>query len=219
MYSTIALSESFAACIRSSFTPIVAYQPFSSTSGVSGPGVLNWGAGMCLSLIRSKRNAAYMGLSMPVTQTSPSPCAACASPQEKSAPSCCTGRYRIEPFVMCRVVHVAAEGPRRHDHGLLRAGRADAHGAEEGLYGDDDVVLEVRVVAVGQVEGLEVSVGKILRQEPEAGYDRGPSPTLRADVQNLDRQHVPHLGASHRDGAGQRVEAVPVEARKDAGIE
>ena len=103
MCSTMALRESFAACIRSSFTPIVAYQPASSTRGVSGPGVWNWGAGMLLSLIKSKRKAAYMGHSMPVTQTSPSPWAAWASPQEKNAPACCTGKYRTEPWVRWRV--------------------------------------------------------------------------------------------------------------------
>ena len=78
--------------MRSGLTPIVAYQPISSTIGVRGPGVWNWGAGMLLSLMRSKRSVAYMEHSMPVTQTSPSPWAAWASPQEKSAPSWCTGR-------------------------------------------------------------------------------------------------------------------------------
>ena len=73
-------------------------------------------------------------------------------------------------------VHVAAERSRRHDHGLLGTGRADAHRAEEGLYRDDDVVLEERVVAVGQVEDLEVGVREILRQQPEAGYNGGPAP-------------------------------------------
>ena len=66
---------------------------------------------MLLPLIRSKRKAACMGHSMPVTQTSPSPWAAWASPQEKSAPACCTGRYRTDPFVRWRVSMLPPKGP------------------------------------------------------------------------------------------------------------
>ena len=59
---------------------------------MSGPGVRNWGAGIERPFCTLKRSAAYIGASMPVTQTSPSPCAAWASPQLKFAPSTCTGR-------------------------------------------------------------------------------------------------------------------------------
>ena len=60
--------------------------------GRERPGVRNWGAGRLPPFISPKRSAAYIGHSMPVTQTSPSPWAAWASPQEKSAPGACTGR-------------------------------------------------------------------------------------------------------------------------------
>src|SRR5918997_13691 len=110
MCSTIALKESLAACIRSGLTPIVAYQPAPSTLGVSGPGVANCGAGMFRSLCRSKRRVAYIGDSMPVTQTSPSPWAAWASPHEKRAPGTCTGRKSLLPFVMWRGVRLAPDG-------------------------------------------------------------------------------------------------------------
>jgi hypothetical protein len=35
------------------------------------------------------------------------------------------------------------------------------------------------------------------------------------DIQDLDRQYVARLGVRYRDGAGERVEAVPVETRED----
>ena len=50
-----------------------------------------------------KRRAPYIGDSRPVTQTSPSPWAACASPQLKSAPATWTGRYSVVPRVSWRV--------------------------------------------------------------------------------------------------------------------
>jgi hypothetical protein len=38
------------------------------------------------------------------------------------------------------------------------------------------------------------------------------------DIQHLDRQNVAGLGVPHRDGTGERVEAVPVEGVQDAGV-
>src|SRR5918999_4750097 len=171
MCSTTALGESLAACIRSSFTPMVAYQPASSTSGVSAPGVWNWGAGMLRPLIRSKRNAAYMGLSMPVTQTSPSPWAAWASPQEKSAPACCTGRYRTEPFVMWRVSMLPPNGPGGMTTGFSGPDGLTPIVPKKGSIGIAMSSLN-SVVTVDEVEDFEVGVGKVLGQKPEAGEDR-----------------------------------------------
>src|SRR5215203_6639691 len=218
MCSTIARKESLAACMRSSFTPMVAYQPASSTSGVSGPGVWNWGAGMLRPLIRSKRNAAYMGPSMPVTQTSPSPWAAWASPQEKRALQHAARAGVGWSPSWCGGVHVAAERSRRHDSRLLGARRAHAHRPEERLYGDDDVVLQERVIPVGEVEDLEVGVGEILGQQPEAWQYGGPAPACRMDIDDLDGQYVTGLGVGQRDGTREWVEAVPVEARENAGV-
>ena len=59
---------------------------------LSGAGVRNCGLGIDRPLCSVKRSAANMGASRPVTQTSPSPWQPCASPQEKSACSTCTGR-------------------------------------------------------------------------------------------------------------------------------
>src|ERR687895_1106876 len=168
MCSTIALKESFAACIRSSFTPIVAYHPASSTNGVSGPGVWNWGAGMLLPLIRSNLNAAYTGLSMPVTQTSPSPWAAWASPQEKSAPVCWTGRYNTEPLVMWRVSVLPPNGPGGMITGFSGPVGLTPIVPKKGSIGMAMSSLN-SVVTVDEVEDFEVGVGKVLGQKPEAG--------------------------------------------------
>src|SRR5919112_912547 len=115
-------------------------------------------------------------------------------------------------------IHVATERSRRHDSRLLGAGRTHAHRPEERLYGDDDVVLEERVIPVGQVEDLEVGVGKILGQQPEAWQHGGPAPACRMDIHDLDRQYVSRFGISHRDGPRERVETVPVEASEHASV-
>ena len=79
------------------------YQPPKSTLGVSGPEVWNCGAGIERPDSTLKRSAPYIGASSPVTQTSPSPWQPCASPQENSAPSTCTGRYSVVPATSWRV--------------------------------------------------------------------------------------------------------------------
>ena len=38
------------------------------------------------------------------------------------------------------------------------------------------------------------------------------------NIQDLDRQYVARLGVRHRDGPGERVEAVPVETLQGAGV-
>ena len=108
-------------------------------------------------------------------------------------------------------VHVAAEGAGRHDDGLLGAARADAHGAEERLDGDDDVVLEEGVVAALEVEDLEVRVGKSSARSPKPGMTAVQPQPDGVDVQDLDGEYVAGLCARHREGTGERVEAVPVE--------
>jgi hypothetical protein len=51
----------------------------------------------------SKRRVTAASTSIPVPQTSPSPCAKWTSPTEKSAPGTCTGRSNVEPAVSRRM--------------------------------------------------------------------------------------------------------------------
>jgi hypothetical protein len=112
-----------------------------------------------------------------------------------------------EPAALRKVagVHVAAERARGHDRRLHRIGGVYAHRPEEGLYGDNDVVLEMRVVAGGEVEDLEVRLGEVLLEQPEAGDDRRPAPPLGVDVEDLHLQDVAGLRTLNSDGASQRV--------------
>jgi hypothetical protein len=51
---------------------------------------------------------------------------------------------------------------------------------------DSDVVAERDRIAVREVEDLQVRVGEVLRQQPEAREDRSPAPALRLEVDDLD---------------------------------
>ena len=53
-------------------------------------------------LITSRRSVTAASISIPVPLTSPSPCAAWASPTESSAPGASTGNRSVAPSVRCR---------------------------------------------------------------------------------------------------------------------
>src|SRR4051794_40028228 len=98
---------------RSGPTPVVPYQPPRSTSRVSDPGGTWYCAlGIERPFCSVNRSAPYIGNSTPVTQTSPSPCAACASPQLNSAPSTWIGRDSVVPRVSCPGSLLPPEAPR-----------------------------------------------------------------------------------------------------------
>ncbi|HZA46160.1 MAG TPA: hypothetical protein VE568_12795 [Rubrobacter sp.] len=126
---------------------------------------------MILPLIRSRRSVAYLGHSMPVTQTSPSPWAAWASPQEKSAPSCCTGKHSRESLVMWRVSVLPPNGPGGMITGFSGPVGLTPIVPKKGSIGMAMSSLN-SVVTVDEVEDFEVGVGKVLGQKPEAGEDR-----------------------------------------------
>ena len=67
--------------------PVVASYPFASKCRVTGPGVVKRGVFSPAFFSSSKVSSTLIGLSIAVPQTSPSPCAACVSPSENSAPS------------------------------------------------------------------------------------------------------------------------------------
>ena len=108
-------------------------------------------------------------------------------------------------------VQVAAERSWRHHRLLARTRRAHAHGSEEGRDRDGDVVPQIRHVAAREIEDLQVRIGEVVRQQPEAGQDRRPAPALRMQVDDLDRERMAGLGAVDGDRASERVDTVPIE--------
>ena len=115
-------------------------------------------------------------------------------------------------------VQVAAERAGRHDRLRARARRADAHRAHERRQRDQDVLAEGRDVAAAEVEDAQVRLGELVGQQAEAGEDRRPAPAARVQVEDLDREGVAHLGALDVHRPGQRVDAVPVQARDHARV-
>jgi hypothetical protein len=113
-----------------------------------GPAVWYCGARIYRPFSSVKRSSPCIGASMPVTHTSPSPWAACASPQRKQRALDLDRQVaRRAPYELPRV-HVPAEAAGRHDGLLIRSGATDAHRPEEGLDRDPDVVAQVRELAV-----------------------------------------------------------------------
>jgi len=71
---------------------------------------------------------------MPLMQTSPSPCAACASPAEKSAPGFSTGRYNFAPPHSSRTSMLPPKGPAAACE-LTVFGWSDTHYPQNGRSG------------------------------------------------------------------------------------
>ena len=69
-----------------------------------------------------------------------------------------------------------------------------------------------------QIEGPQVGVREVIRQQTQPRQHGRPAPPLRVNVQDLDRQRVARLGAVDRDWPVQRVDAVPVKAGDHARV-
>ena len=67
--------------------------------------------------------------------------------------------------------------------------------------------------APAQVEGLQVGIGKVIRQGPEAGKDHAPAPVAGLQGHDVDTQRVSGTGAFDVQGSEQVVERGEVEAR------
>jgi hypothetical protein len=92
-----------------------------------------------------------------------------------------------------------------------RAGRAHPHGPEKRLERDHDVLAHIGDIAVREIEDPKIGVREVVGQQAQPGQDRRPAPALGVDIQNLDRERVPGLGALYPDRSGERVNAVPVK--------
>src|SRR5215467_3927393 len=79
--------------------PIVAWYPPTLIAALAA-GTRNLGAPSDR-LSSVNRRLPDSGASSAVTLTSPSPCAACGSPQENSAPGRCTGTHSVDPETKC----------------------------------------------------------------------------------------------------------------------
>ena len=78
--------------IKAGPIPMVTSYPCSSKCRDMGPEVVNLGKLSFMSFSTSNLTVTFMGLSIAVPQTSPSPWAAWASPMENNAPGTSTGR-------------------------------------------------------------------------------------------------------------------------------
>src|SRR5579884_559794 len=88
---------------RSGPTPVQTWWPESTWSAGSPAGRSNCGASTVTSFRTLRRRTTSIAVSIAVPQTSPSPCAACVSPSENSAPSTPTGRKSVTPGFRCFV--------------------------------------------------------------------------------------------------------------------
>ena len=73
------------------------------------------------------------------------------------------------PWVSCRVSMLPPNVPGGMIGLLSRAGRADAHRAEERLDRDGDVVAQIGDVAVARSKTRRYGVREVVREQAEAG--------------------------------------------------
>jgi hypothetical protein len=100
--------------------------------------------------------------------------------------------------------------------GSAGLGRGQADRARERLEGEGDTGGEVDAAAVTGARGLDArdvqpGLGELLGEQPEAGDDRRPAPVARAQLEDLDRQHVARLRVLHEHRSGDGVHAREVE--------
>jgi hypothetical protein len=68
-----------------------------------------------------------------------------------------------------------------------------------------------------ELSDLQVAIGKVVGQQPEAG-DRGrPAPVSVGEVEQVDLERVARLGPGDGDGTGDLVDPVEVESRERLG--
>ena len=154
---------------------------------------------------------------MPVTQTSPSPCAACASPQLKSAPGTCTGRYSVVPLTSWRVSMFPPNVP-----GGITSCAAAPTGQTPIVpkNGSTGIAMSSRRYA-----NLPSERSKMRRYGSGKSSGRRPAPGMIAvkPQPRVCRSRIstasvsPRLRALHRDRPRQRVHAIPVERRDRVG--
>src|ERR1700704_2159732 len=159
------------------------------------PGVLNCGSARARSLRTVSRKLVVEPISIALTHTSPSPCAPCASPTEKSAPSTSTRQVQRAAGHHLFDVDIPAGPTRRHCGVLAWLRNGQTHHPAERIERYADAVAQCPVRARRQIPGAQIRVGKIFRQQAEARQNRRPAMVCRADLQDVYLQHVTWLCA------------------------
>ena len=177
-------TASRAACIKIRPDPggdVVALRVEMPGDGARGPEARERRAAVCS--IRSNFKATRMGLSMAVPQTSPSPCAACVSPTEKSAPATSMGRNSSVPCAMSRTSMLPPDAARWNDAVLPGLGGRDPDRAGEGLQRHLAPAAEQRRRERLGIVSPDVQRGllELLGQQAEPRDVRRPAPSGRLE--------------------------------------
>ena len=166
------------------------------------------------SLRTVSRTSARIGVSIAVPHTSPSPWVAWPSPIENRAPAWKTGRNSVEPAIRWRVSML----PPCRSGGIVERGPVSGATPTSPQNGASGTLIPGQNSArsapgVSRVI-LQLAVGEVVGQQPEAGDRRRPAPVRRLEVEQIDLERVARLGAVDGDRAVDLVDAVEVERRE-----
>ena len=180
---------------------------------MTAPGVVKRGKASFSCLMRSSVTSTPIGLSIAVPQTIPAPCAGWVSPMERARDH----HRQVERGARGEVadVEVAAHAPGWDDGVVprLRWCRADGVGEELERHPRDVREERGREGARVAVPDLQVRVGELIGQQPEAPDVRRPAEARGVERLQRDLQHVPRLGPVDEDGPGDRIDQPEVEVR------
>ena len=149
---------------------------------------------------------------MPLMQTSPSPCAAWASPAEKSAPGFSTGRYSVAPLQSSRTSMLPPKMPGGRVRNSPSSAGATPITPQKGRSGTMAGASE-RLTSRFKLPEEEIRLGEALLQKAESFDHARPAPAFVRDFENVDLQHVAGLGALNEDRAGERVDAAAIDGQ------
>ncbi len=150
---------------------------------------------------------------MPLMHTSPSPCAACASPAEKSAPMRQHGKIQDRAGTKLANVHISAKDPRWSGAKLPRFAGSDPHHSAERAQRHHRRRERPAHFAL-EMPMKERCLLEALFQKTKTGNRARPTPTLMFNFQHLNRESIPRLCAMDRNWTGEGMDLAAIDRQE-----